>query len=112
GKTTPMEQESLRDALWQMRPGAAELAAPRYAALADAFHRRLQADYARRRQDHHPSVYLARMPVAALQVDALSMSVDFFTPQMCAALADGFPKLRPYVVAALGSRQAEVRANA
>ena len=52
GKTTPIERESLRDALWELRPSAAAVEGSRYPRLVEAFHqppgRRLPRRRARR----------------------------------------------------------------
>ena len=113
GKTSEIERESLRDALWQMQPAPAVTSSPtRYPALADAFRQRLIADARREKLDENPGEYLARTPIPALQADALDAAVGYFEPAVFAGLAAGFPALRPMVVAHLSAARAETRANA
>jgi hypothetical protein len=113
GKTSAIERESLRDALWQMQPAAAVTSSPtRYPALAESFRQRLLADARREKLDQNPADYLARTPIPGLQADALDVAVGPFHPSVCAALAAGFPALRPMVVAHLTAARPETRANA
>ncbi len=112
GKTTPIERESLRDALWELRPSTSAIEGSRYPRLVDAFHRRLLADFRADAQDEHPGIYLARTPIAALQADAVQASSSYFQPIADASVAEAFPSLRPAVVAALASPRPQVRANA
>ncbi len=113
GKTSEIERESLRDALWQLQPAPPVTSAPtRYPALAEAFRRRLLADARRERNDENPADYLARTPVPALQAEALKVVVRYFDPPLCGLLATGFPALRPMVVANLSAARPQTRANA
>lgn len=112
GKTTPIERESLRDALWELRPSTAAVEGSRYPQLVEAFHRRLLADARAEPRDEHPAIYLARTPVAALQVDAVQTTFSYFEPTACASVAEGFPSLRPAMVAALASPRPQTRSNA
>jgi hypothetical protein len=112
GKTTAIEREALRDALWELRPSAAAAEASRYPLLVEAFRHRLRADFAGDTRDEHPAIYLAWTPYGALQAEALAVTVGFFEPPVCAALADAFPLLRPTVIAALTSTRPQTRANA
>lgn len=112
GKTTPIERESLRDALWELRPGTAAVAGSRYPQLVAAFHQRLVAEFRADVKDEHPAIYLARTPIAALQADAVQVTVSYFEPMVCASVAEAFPALRPAMVAALASPRPQTRANA
>ncbi|MES1166304.1 MAG: hypothetical protein ABUR63_11125 [Verrucomicrobiota bacterium] len=113
GKTTALERESLREALWQLQPASAVAAtASRYPGLAEAFRQRLVADANRVKSDENPALYLARTPIAAVQAAALDVTVGYFDPWVCAALASGFPALRPAVLAQLSASRAQTRANA
>ena len=76
GKTTPIERESLRDALWELRPSTAAVEGSRYPQLVEAFHQRLVADFRADANDEHPAIYLARTPIAALQADAVQVDVS------------------------------------
>jgi len=113
GKTSPVDHESLRDVLAELRPtaGAAD-EITHYPELVDAFRRRLLDDFHRRRDDRWPAYFLARTPVAALQRDAVLASVSAFEPAACSAVALAFPAQRGAVVAALAHERPEVRANA
>jgi hypothetical protein len=113
GKTSEIERESLRDALWQMQPAPAVTSSPtRYLPLADAFRKRLLSDARRESQDENPAEYLARTPIPLLQADALDVAVGYFEPSVCVGLAAGFPALRSTVVAHLFAAGAWARANA
>ena len=112
GKTTPIETESLRDALWELRPGTAAVEGSRYPQLVAAFHQRLVAEFRADVKDEHPAVYLARTPIAALQADAVQVTVSYFEPMVCTSVAEAFPALRPAMVAALASPRPQTRANA
>ena len=112
GKTTAIERESLRDALWELRPSTAAVERSRYPQLVEAFHRRLLDDYYVDGRDEHPAIYLARTPIAALQVHAVHAMSSYFEPIACASLAEAFPALRPAVVAALEAPRPQSRANA
>src|SRR6185369_12318109 len=112
GKTTPIERESLRDALWELRPSMAAVEASRYPQLVAAFHRRLVSEFRADADDEHPAIYLARTPIAALQADAVQVTSSYFEPMVCASLAEAFPALRPAMVAALASPRPQTRANA
>ncbi len=113
GKTTEIERESLRDALWQLQPAPAVTSSPtRYPELAAAFHARLLADAQRERDDQNPAMYLARTPIPELQADAVLAAVGFFDPPVCLSLANGFPALRPAIIARLSAARPEARANA
>lgn len=112
GKTTPIERESLRDALWELRPSTAAVAGSRYPQLVAAFHRRLLADFRGDARDEHPAIYLARTPIAALQADAVQVTSSYFEPTVCASVAEAFPALRPAMLAALASPRSQTRANA
>jgi hypothetical protein len=113
GKTTELERESLRDALWQLQPApAAVTSASRYPDLVDAFRKRLVRDAQRTKGDQNPAVYLARTPISALQADAVKVAVGFFDPAVCAALAGGFPALRPAVLSDLSASRPQTRSNA
>lgn len=113
GKTSELDRESMRDALWQLQPAqAAVTARSRYASLAAAFRRRLIDDAHRIPGDENPASYLARTPIPTLQAEALSVVVGYFEPVVCAALAGGFPALRPAVLSQLTASRAQTRANA
>jgi hypothetical protein len=112
GKTTPIERESLRDALWELRPSGAAVERSRYPQLVEAFHRRLVVDFHADTHDEHPAIYLARTPIASLQVDAVQSTLSYFEPTVCASVAEAFPSLRPAIVAALESRRPQTRSNA
>src|SRR4051812_374960 len=113
GKSTEIERESLRDALWELRPRTAAVEGSRYPRLVEAFHHRLLADFRADGEDEHPATYLARTPIAALQVDAVQATASYFEPLVCASVAEAFPALRPAMVAALASSpRPQARANA
>ena len=112
GKTTPIERESLRDALWELRPSRAVVEGSHYPALVEGFHQRLLADFRADPRDEHPAIYLARTPIAALQADAVQATSSYFEPVVCAAVAEAFPALRPAMLAALESPRPQTRANA
>jgi hypothetical protein len=113
GKTSPIDRESLRDVLAELRPNTVPAAeATRYPELVDAFRRRLLDDSRRRRADRSPGFYLALTPVGALQADAVNAAISPFEPGICQGVALGFPALRPAMIAALDHKRPEVRANA
>ena len=112
GRTSPMEREALRDALWQLRPSAAATAPPRYPALVNAFRRRLRDDFASNGKDEHPGYYLGRTPIPTLQGDAVQAAVGFFEPYVCVGVAGAFPLARSAVVESLASPRPRARANA
>jgi hypothetical protein len=113
GKTSAVDQESLRDVLSQLRPntgGGAEIT--HYPELVEAFRRHLLDDFHRRPKDRFPGYLLARTPIAALQRDAVLASVSPFEPAVCSGVALAFPAQRAAIVAALDHKRPEVRANA
>jgi hypothetical protein len=113
GKTTEIERESLRDALWQLQPAPAVTNRPtQYPELATAFRKRLLIDAQRERQDEHPGTYLARTPIPELQAEAVEAAVGLFDPMLCVSLSNGFPALRPAIVAKLSAHRPEARSNA
>jgi len=112
GKTTPIEREALRDALWELRPSTAAVEGSRYPRLVEAFHRRLLDDFRADARDEHPEIYLARTPIAAMQAEAVQTAPSYFEPMLCTGVAEGFPALRPALVAALASPRPQARANA
>jgi hypothetical protein len=113
GKRSPLDRESLRDALRELRPNAgAALEVSRYPDLVQAFRSRLLDDFSGRGDDFVPGYYMARTPAAALQADAVLASRSFFDPALCAGVSAAFPAHRPAVVAKLGAPRPEVRANA
>jgi HEAT repeats len=113
GKTSPIDRESLRDVLAELRPNAGPAAeVTRYPELIDAFRRRLLDDFRQRGQDRNPGYYLAWTPVAALQAEAVLASVSAFEPGVCSGVALAFPAPRRAMIAALDHKRPEVRANA
>ena len=112
GKTTPIERESLRDALWELRPSTAVVEGSHYPQLVEEFHQRLLGDFRSDPRDEHPAIYLARTPIAALQADAVQATSSYFEPTVCASVAEAFPALRPAMMAALESPRPQTRANA
>jgi hypothetical protein len=113
GKTSELDRESMRDALWQLQPAQAVVTAgSRYHSLAAAFGRRLVDDAHRFPTDENPAHYLARTPIPALQAEALGVVAGYFDPPVCAALASGFPALRPAVLSRLSASRPQTRANA
>ena len=113
GKTEPIDRESLRDVLAELRPNAARAEEiTHYPGLADAFRRRLLDDFHRHRDDRTPGYHLAWTPIGALQADAMLATVSPFEPAICSGVALAFPSQRPKIVAALQHKRPEVRANA
>ena len=113
GKTSPIDRESLRDVLAELRPNAVPAAeVTHYPALVDAYRNRLRDDFRRRRDDRSSAYYLAWTPVGALQADAVFAAVSHFEPGLCSGVVLGFPAQRPAMIAALDNKRPEVRANA
>ena len=113
GKTSPVDRESLRDVLAELRPNAVPAAeVTHYPALVDAFRRRLLDDFRRRRTDRSSAYFLAWTPIGALQADAVFAAVSPFEPGVCSGVVLGFPAQRRAMIAALDDKRPEVRANA
>lgn len=114
GKSSAIDRESLRDVLAELRPSAgATVTSPANAPLAEAFRRRLLADFELNQDDYAPGFYLGRTPLASLQKDALFATRTFFEAALCAGVAEGFPAHRSTVVQALTtSPRPQIRANA
>jgi hypothetical protein len=113
GKTSAIDRASLRDAMWQLRPEARVAAeGSHYPALEEAFRQQLRDDAKRNRKDEHPAFYLAQIPIAALQAEALLTVVGYFEPAVCAGVAAGFPTQRAGVVKNLTAARPQLRANA
>jgi hypothetical protein len=112
GKPTEIEQQSVREALWQLRPANTAEQRTRYPDVLEAFRWRLRADANADREDEHPETYLAVPPFTALQNEAMLTTTSFFDPWVCAALAESFPVLRPTIVRYLTAPQVWARANA
>jgi hypothetical protein len=112
GKTTEIEQESLREAIWELRPTGTTNRATGYPELLEAFRSRLRRDASVDREDEHPSFYLSTVPFPQLQGEAILATTSFFDPPVCAGVAAAFPFVRPTVLRYLGAPQMWTRANA
>lgn len=113
GKTSAVDQETMRTALTQLRQTVDPSAVvSRYPRLVEAFRKRLLNDAARRPEWRVAAHYLSRAPIAALQREAIFVAPAFFDPPVCNATAEAFPLHRPLMIKALSDRQPRVRANA